>query len=43
MLNDAQTLTARAPLLALYPGLAVALFVLGLTLLGDGMRSRREP
>jgi peptide/nickel transport system permease protein len=42
MLNDAATLTARAPLLALYPGLAVLLFVLGLTLLGDGMRSRRE-
>lgn len=42
MLNDAQTLTARAPSLALYPGLTVALFVLGLNLLGDGLRSRRE-
>jgi peptide/nickel transport system permease protein len=42
MLNDAQTLTALAPSLALYPGLAVALFVLGLNLLGDGLRSRRE-
>ncbi len=42
MLNDAQTLTARAPSLALYPGLAVLLFVLGLNLLGDGLRSRRE-
>jgi peptide/nickel transport system permease protein len=42
MLNDAQTLTALAPSLALYPGCAVLLFVLGLNLLGDGLRSRRE-
>ncbi|HWJ34520.1 MAG TPA: ABC transporter permease [Steroidobacteraceae bacterium] len=42
MLNDAQTLTVPAPRLALYPGLAVLLFVLGLNLLGDGLRSRRE-
>ena len=40
MLNDAQSLTALAPSLALYPGLAVALFVLGLNLLGDGLRRR---
>jgi peptide/nickel transport system permease protein len=43
MLNEAQTLTALAPTLALYPGFAVLLFVLGLNLLGDGFRSRREP
>jgi peptide/nickel transport system permease protein len=42
MLNEAQTLTALAPSLALFPGLAVVLFVLGLNLLGDGMRRRRE-
>jgi peptide/nickel transport system permease protein len=42
MLNDAQTLTALAPSAALYPGFAVLLFVLGLNLLGDGLRSRRE-
>jgi len=42
MLNDAQTLTALAPSLALYPGLAVLLFVLGLNLLGDGLSSRRS-
>lgn len=42
MLNDAQALTVLAPRLALYPGLAVLLFVLGLNLLGDGLRSRRE-
>ena len=40
MLNDAQTLTARAPLLALFPGFAVLLFVLGLNLLGEGLRRR---
>jgi peptide/nickel transport system permease protein len=42
MLNEAQTLTALAPTLALFPGLAVLLFVLGLNLLGDGLRYRRE-
>ena len=42
MLNDAQTLTALAPSLALFPGIAVLLFVLGLNLLGDGLRRRRE-
>jgi peptide/nickel transport system permease protein len=41
MLNDAQTLTAVAPSLALYPGFAVLLFVLGLNLLSDGLRARR--
>jgi peptide/nickel transport system permease protein len=40
MLNEAQTLTALAPTLALFPGLAVVLFVLGLNLLGDGLRQR---
>lgn len=42
MLNDAQTLTALAPSLALFPGFAVLLFVLGLNLLGDGLRRRQE-
>lgn len=42
MLNEAQTLTALAPSLALFPGIAVVLFVLGLNLLGDGLRHRRE-
>jgi peptide/nickel transport system permease protein len=41
MLNDAQTLTALAPSLALFPGCAVLLFVLGLSLVGDGLR--RDP
>lgn len=42
MLNDAQSLTALAPTLALYPGCAVLLFVLGLNLLGDGLAGRRR-
>jgi peptide/nickel transport system permease protein len=42
MLNEAQTLTALAPSLALFPGFAVLLFVLGLNLLSDGLRRRRE-
>jgi peptide/nickel transport system permease protein len=42
MLGDAQTLTALAPTLAVFPGLAVALFVLGLNLLGAGLKPGRE-
>ncbi|HEX3914387.1 MAG TPA: ABC transporter permease [Steroidobacteraceae bacterium] len=40
MLNEAQTLTALAPYLALFPGVALLLFVLGLNLLGEGLRRR---
>ncbi len=40
MLNEAQSLTALDPLLALYPGFAVVLLVIGLNLLGDGLRRR---
>jgi len=43
MLADAQTLTALAPSLALFPGLAVMLAVLGFNLLGDGLRDRLDP
>jgi peptide/nickel transport system permease protein len=42
MLNEAQTLTALAPSLALFPGFAVLLLVLGLNLLGDGLRRRPQ-
>jgi peptide/nickel transport system permease protein len=42
MLNEAQTLTALAPYLALFPGFAVLLFVLGLNLLGEGLRRGAE-
>ncbi|MGD0503225.1 MAG: ABC transporter permease [Steroidobacteraceae bacterium] len=38
MLNEAQSLTALDPWLALFPGFAVVLLVIGLNLLGDGLR-----
>lgn len=43
MLNEAQTLTALAPLLAVVPGLAVLLFVLGLNQLSEGLRRWAQP
>lgn len=43
MLADAQTLMFDAPLLAVWPGLAIALAVLGLNLLGDGLRDALDP
>ena len=43
MLNDAQLQLFRAPQLAVYPGVAIALTVLGLNLLGDGLRDRFDP
>ena len=43
MLSDAQTLMFQAPLLAVWPGVAIALAVLGLNLLGDGLRDLFDP
>jgi peptide/nickel transport system permease protein len=43
MLADAQTLIALAPHSALLPGMAIVLTVLGLNLLGDGLRDRLDP
>jgi len=43
MLNDAQTLLFQAPSLAVYPGVAIAVAVLGLNLLGDGLRDLLDP
>lgn len=43
MLNEAQSLLFQAPLLAVYPGLAIALSVLGLNLVGDGLRDLLDP
>lgn len=43
MLSDAQTLMFQAPLLAVFPGVAIALSVLGLNLLGDGLRDALDP
>jgi len=43
MLADAQTLVSIAPHTALVPGFAILLMVLGLNLLGDGLRDRLDP
>lgn len=43
MLNEAQTFLHFAPQLALYPGIAIALTVLGLNLFGDGLRDVLDP
>ncbi len=43
MLSEAQTLLFQAPMLAVYPGAAIALAVLGLNLLGDGLRDLLDP
>ena len=43
MLAEAQTLLYQAPMLAVYPGVAIARAVLGLNLLGDGLRDLLDP
>jgi peptide/nickel transport system permease protein len=43
MLADAQTMVSFAPHLALIPGSAIILTVLGLNLLGDGLRDILDP
>jgi peptide/nickel transport system permease protein len=43
MLADAQAWMYTAPRLAIFPGLAVALSVFGLNLLGDGLRDALDP
>ena len=43
MLADSQTLITLAPHLALIPGFAIILTVLGLNLLGDGLRDWLDP
>jgi peptide/nickel transport system permease protein len=43
MLADSQTLITLAPHLALFPGLAIVATVLGLNLLGDGLRDWLDP
>ena len=43
MLNEAQTMMFQAPRLAVWPGLAIALSVLGLNLMGDGLRDLLDP
>ena len=43
MLAESQTMIGFAPWLALFPGLAIFIFVFGLNLLGDGLRARLDP
>ena len=43
MLNEAQQMLFSAPQLTLYPGAAIALSVLGLNLMGDGLRDLLDP
>ena len=43
MLAESQTLIALAPWLALFPGLAIVLTVLGLNLMGEGLRDLLDP
>ena len=43
MLNEAQSQMFQAPLLAVYPGVAIMLSVLGLNLMGDGLRDLMDP
>jgi peptide/nickel transport system permease protein len=43
MLSDSQNYLYQAPVLALWPGVAIALSVLGFNLLGDGLRDLLDP
>ena len=43
MLADAQTFIYTAPMLAVLPGVAIVLMVLGLNLMGDGLRDLLDP
>lgn len=43
MLLESQEMLYSAPRLALFPGLAIAVAVLGFNLLGDGLRDRFDP
>ena len=43
MLADAQTMISLAPHVAIVPGLTIVLFVLGINLMGDGLRDALDP
>jgi peptide/nickel transport system permease protein len=43
MLAESQTMISFAPHMALFPGLAILLTVLGLNLMGDGLRDLFDP
>ncbi|WP_211270719.1 ABC transporter permease [Streptomyces yerevanensis] len=43
MLQESQEMLSIAPRLAVFPGIAIAVVVLGFNLLGDGLRDRFDP
>jgi peptide/nickel transport system permease protein len=43
MLQESQEFLFSAPRLAIFPGAAIAIAVLGFNLLGDGLRDRFDP
>ncbi|MBL3698273.1 ABC transporter permease [Leucobacter luti] len=43
MLQESQQFLGTHPLLAIFPGLAIAIAVMGFNLLGDGLRDRFDP
>lgn len=43
MLNEAQTMMSFAPHMAIFPGLAIIITVLGLNMMGDGLRDILDP
>jgi peptide/nickel transport system permease protein len=43
MLQESQELLFLAPRLAIFPGVAIAVAVLGFNLLGDGLRDYLDP
>ena len=43
MLAESQTMISFAPHMALFPGLAIVFTVLGLNLMGDGLRDIFDP
>ena len=43
MLNEAQTFMSLSPWMAIFPGVAIAWAVLGVNLLGDGLRDTLDP
>jgi peptide/nickel transport system permease protein len=43
MLNDAQDYLGAQPLLAVFPGIAIVIAVLGFNLIGDGLREALDP
>ena len=43
MISEARSFLDRAPWIALAPGFAMCLLVIGINLLGDGARERLDP